>query len=204
MSRFPLIFTLILFLSLQIHQTVNAQERTFEFDPNLEYDSQITSPAEFLGYELGDEYTLHSEVVRYFQQLDEESDKLTLHKYGETYEGRGLYYAVITSEENQESIDEIRNTNLRLANPDELGDEERNQMMAEQPVLVWLSYNVHGNEPSSSESAMQTAYRMVAGMDLETDQMREDAITIIDPMINPDGRDRYVFWVQIGKKSCTE
>ncbi|MDR9364485.1 MAG: M14 family metallopeptidase [Balneolaceae bacterium] len=199
MPRFPIIFCLLLFLSLQLAEPADAQERTFEFDPNIEYDSQITSPAEFLGYELGDEYTLHSEVVRYFQHLDEESDKLTLHKYGETYEGRGLYYALITSEENQESIDEIRNTNLRLANPDELGEEERSQMIAEQPVLVWLSYNVHGNEPSSSESAMQTAYRMVAGMDQETNQMREDGITIIDPMINPDGRDRYVFWYKSAK-----
>ena len=160
---------------------------------------QITSPANFLGYELGDEYTLHSDVVRYFRQLDEESNMLTLHKYGETYEGRGLYYAVITSEESQGSIGELRERNLRLANPDDIEGDERNRLLAEQPVLVWLSYNVHGNEPSSSEAAMQTAYRMVAGMDGETEQMRQDAITIIDPMINPDGRDRYVFWYKSAK-----
>lgn len=192
----------LIYLSLYIFSLSNtslAQERTFEFDPGIDYDSNITSPDEFLGYELGNEYSLHSDVVRYFKQLDEESDKLTLHKYGETYEGRGLYYAVITSEENQASIDEIRNTNLSLADPDELGDEERNQILGEQPVSVWLSYNVHGNEASSSEAAMQTAYRMVAGLDSETVQLRQDAITIIDPMINPDGRDRYVFWYKSAK-----
>lgn len=199
MTRSTLIFTVLLLLSIQIVQTANAQERTFEFDPDIEYDSEITSPADFLGYELGDEFTLHSEVVRYFKKLDEESDKLTLHKYGETYEGRGLYYAVITSEENQISIDDLRNRNLSLANPDELGEDERDQILEDQPVSVWLSYNVHGNEPSSSEAAMQAAYRMVAGMDEETDQMRQDAITIIDPMINPDGRDRYVFWYKSAK-----
>lgn len=176
-----------------------AQERTFEFDPDIEYDSNIHSPADFLGYELGDEFTLHSDVVRYFKYLDEASDKMTVHKYGETYEDRGLYYAVITSEENQASIDEIRNQNLSLANPDELSSDERNQILDNQPVSVWLSYNVHGNEASSSEAAMQTAYRMVAGMDDETEQLRQNAITILDPMINPDGRDRYVFWYKSAK-----
>lgn len=191
-----------IFLSLFIFTLCNyvtAQDRTFEFDPELEYDSGITSPAEFLGYELGKEYSLHSDIVRYLKQLDSESDKITLHKYGETYEGRGLYYAVITSEENQSSIDELRNNNLSLANPDELSDDEADELLSEQPVLVWLSYNVHGNEASSSEAAMQTAYRMVAAQDAETQEMLNEAITIIDPMINPDGRDRYVFWYKSAK-----
>ena len=29
------------------------------------------------------------------------------------------------------------------------------------PVIVWLSYNVHGNETSSSEAAMMTLYALV-------------------------------------------
>lgn len=192
------LFFLILFVLNFSHLSI-AQERNFEFDPDIEYDSNISSPADYLGYELGDEYTLHSDVVRYFTYLDDASDKITIHKYGETYEGRGLYYAVITSEENQASIDELRKQNLNLANPDELDDDTRNQLLENQPVSVWLSYNVHGNEPSSSEAAMQTAYRMVAGMDDETEQLRQDAITILDPMINPDGRDRYVFWYKSAK-----
>lgn len=197
MIRSALLF--LTFVTLYSFHSSKAQERSFEFDPEIEYDSSIQSPAEFLGYELGDEYTLHSEVVRYFKYLDEESDKITLQKYGETYEGRDLYYAVITSEENQGSIEELKEQNLNLANPDELDDEQRNQILDNQPVTVWLSYNVHGNEPSSSEAAMQTAYRMVAGLDKETEQLNRDAITIIDPMVNPDGRDRYVFWYKSAK-----
>lgn len=201
MTRSVLKLSIPLLILLLFIQGATAQERNFEFDPDLEYDSSITSPADFLGYELGEEFSLHSDIVRYFQQLDEESDKLTLHKYGETYEGRGLYYAVITSEENQGSIEDLRENNLTLADPDELGNNERDEIVSEQPISVWLSYNVHGNEPSSSEAAMQTAYRLVAGMDEETQQMRNDAITIIDPMINPDGRDRYVFWYKSAKSN---
>lgn len=202
-SSFRLQATALLFLALILLSGTNlfAQERTFEFDPDITYDSEIPSPEEFLGYELGSAFTLHSDVMRYFEHLDELSDRITFHKYGETYEGRGLYYAVITSEKNQALIDQLRNNNLRLADPDSLSSTAADLVISNQPVTVWLSYNVHGNEPSSSEAAMQSAYRLVAGTDTETAALRESAITIIDPMINPDGRDRYVFWYKSAKSN---
>jgi hypothetical protein len=185
----------LLFVSgicLMVSNQVFAQDEfayeRFQFHPNLNYDSEITSPAEFLGYEPGKEYTFHHRVMDYFKQLDEESGRLTFHKYGTTYEGRGLYYAVISSEENQANIESIRQANIELANnPESNGIDDK-------PVVVWLSYNVHGNEPSSSEAAMQTAYRLVAGADKETENWLQNSVVIIDPMINPDGRDRYVYW----------
>ncbi|NGP76034.1 hypothetical protein G3570_05295 [Balneolaceae bacterium YR4-1] len=193
--------TLLFLILFSYSTTLSAQERTFEFDSDITYDSEIPSPEEFLGYELGSSFTLHSDVMRYFQRLDELSDRITFHKYGETYEGRGLYYAVITSEKNQALIDQLRNNNLRLSDPDSLNSTAADLVISNQPVTVWLSYNVHGNEPSSSEAAMQAAYRLVAGSDTETASMRESAITIIDPMINPDGRDRYVFWYKSAKSN---
>ncbi len=198
LSRF---LTFLFLLSFSTFSAAFGQERTFEFDPGISYDSSIPSPAEYLGYELGSEYTFHSDVMAYFKRLDELSDRISFHKYGETYEGRGLYYAVITSEENAGMIDELRRNNKRLAHPDSLSGTSADLMMNEQPVTVWLSYNVHGNEPSSSEAAMRTAYRLVAGTDQETARMRDEAITIIDPMINPDGRDRYVFWYKSSKSN---
>ena len=191
---------LLAFFAFALTTTLGfSQQRNFEFDPGLNYDSYIPSPEQFLGYDLGSEYTLHSDVVRYLQRLDQLSKRITLHKYGETYEGRGLYYAVITSEENQSIIDRLRNNNRRLSHPDSLNNTSADLLISKQPVTVWLSYNVHGNEPSSSEAAMQAAYRLVAAGDAETQSMREDAITIIDPMLNPDGRDRYVFWYKSAK-----
>lgn len=165
----------------------NAYER-FQFEPDLNYNSEITSPAEFLGHELGEAFTFHYKVMDYFKKLDEESDKLILFKYGTTYEGRGLYYAVISSDENQSNIEAIRDANVELANNPE------STSIDGKPVVVWLSYNVHGNEASSSEAAMQTAYRLIAANDDETQNWLENAVVIIDPMINPDGRDRYVYW----------
>ena len=180
---------------------LQAQDNRFQFDPKINYNPEISSPAEFLGYRLGSEFTLHSDVMQYFKYLAENSDRLSLHKYAETYEGRELYYAVVSSGDNMGQIDQLRTNNLGLANPDSVGRSAAERMMEDQPITVWLSYNVHGNEPSSSESAMQTAYRLVAGSDAETSRMREEAITIIDPMLNPDGRDRYVFWYKSSRSN---
>ncbi|RPF78949.1 MAG: hypothetical protein CBC65_009435, partial [Rhodothermaceae bacterium TMED105] len=170
--------------------TANAQDafERFQFDPNVEYNESIPSPEEFLGYALGEEYSFHYQVMDYFHALDEASDKLTFHPYGTTYEGRTLYYAVITSEENQGSIDQIK------ANAQAIAHHPENASIEDHPVVVWLSYNVHGNEPSSSEAAMQTAYRLIAAEDESTASWLENAVVIIDPMLNPDGRDRYVYW----------
>lgn len=192
---------LIIALFLISANLLQAQEERFQFDPDISYDAEISSPAEFLGYELGAEFSLHSDVVSYFKYLSENSDYLTLQKYGETYEGRDLYFAVVTSKENQNNIDELRNDNLQLTDPASLRNTTAESIVSEQPVTVWLSYNVHGNEPSSSEAAMQTAYRLVAGMDAESRDMRNKAITILDPMVNPDGRDRYVFWYKSSRSN---
>ncbi|MAO63389.1 MAG: zinc carboxypeptidase [Balneola sp.] len=146
--------------------------------------AQLQSPAEFLGYELGDQWTPHYKVLNYFQHVAEESPKVTLSEYGKTNEGRELVYAVVSSEENQKNIEEIRVNNLRLAGL-ESGSPTENQK-----AIVWLSYNVHGNETSSSEAAMNTVYKLLT----EKSNWLESTVVVMDPMVNPDGRDRYVNW----------
>lgn len=177
-------------ITVLIPVSAHAQDafERFLFDAELEYNESIPTPEEFLGYPLGEEYSFHYQVMDYFHALDEASEKLTFHPYGTTYEGRTLYYAVITSEGNQENIDEIQ------ARAQEIAHNPKQASIEDQPVVVWLSYNVHGNEPSSSEAAMQTAYRLIAAEDEETASWLENAVVIIDPMLNPDGRDRYVYW----------
>jgi hypothetical protein len=183
-----LLFTLLGLFAFNAQAQIEEAIERFQFDPDVSYDASITSPKDYLGYELGAEYTFHHQVMGYLRLLAEESDKITMHEYARTYEGRDLNYAIITSEENHANLEEIKQANLNLAiNPE-------NATIGDNPIVVWMSYNVHGNEPSSSESAMQTAYRLVAGSNAETSNWLNNAVVIIDPMINPDGRDRYVYW----------
>lgn len=146
--------------------------------------AQLQSPAEFLGYELGDQWTPHYKVHDYFNHVAENSDMVTIQKYGETYEGRELVIATVSSAANQSRSEEIRTNNLKRVGFID------GEPTADKTPIVWLSYNVHGNETSSSEAALYTIYSLIT----ENSAWLDDVMVIMDPMINPDGRDRYVNW----------
>ena len=142
---------------------------------------QIQSPAEFLGYELGDSFTRHHKVVEYYQQLAAaDPDRVVLEKYGETNEGRPLYLVFLGSKNSISNREQIRVNHLKTL----VGES------TEDYSIVWLSYNVHGNESVSTEASMKTAFELLT----EKSHFLDNTLVIIDPCINPDGRDRYVNW----------
>ena len=142
---------------------------------------QIQSPAEFLGYELGDSFTRHHKVVEYYQQLAAaDPDRVVLEKYGETNEGRPLYLVFLGSKNSISNREQIRVNHLKTL----VGES------TEDYSIVWLSYNVHGNESVSTEASMKTAFKLLT----EKSHFLDNTLVIIDPCINPDGRDRYVNW----------
>lgn len=141
------------------------------------------NPQQFLGYSIGEQFTRHHRVVDYFYALEKAfPDNIKVVKTGQTYEKRDLLLAFIGTSENLKRLEEIRQQHLT-------------QDPRENLAIVWLSYNVHGNESSGTEAAMQTAYRLL------TDKMGylDNTVVIMDPCLNPDGRDRYVnFYYQYG------
>jgi len=160
--------------------------------------AQLKSPDEFLGYSLGSKFTPHYKIVNYFNQAAAAIPQMMkLEKYGETNEGRELLLAVVSTPENMTRIEEIRKNNLRLT-----GILKDKPADAGSPVIVWLSYNVHGNEASSSEVSMKTLYELLSPVNAQTKNWLKNTVIIIDPCLNPDGRDRYVNWFNqmVGKK----
>ena len=156
-------------------------------------NGQLRSPDEFLGYKIGTRYTPHWKIVNYFQHVaTNASANVKLEQYGQTNEGRPLLLSFISSSENISRLEQIRLNNLRLAN---LATDKAAPVEENAPALVWLSYNVHGNETSSSEAAMMTLWALVTGPPNTTiKDWLKNTVVIIDPCINPDGRDRYVNW----------
>ena len=153
------------------------------FDINSQ---NLKSPSDFLGYEIGTQYSRHSQVVDYFNHVSIEMSKnVSLFSYGKTYERRPLFYAVISSEKNIAEIEKIRLDNISALNYDPIWQSRTNDK-----AIVWLSYSVHGNESSSTEASMQTVYELLTNRS----ELLENTIVIIDPCLNPDGRDRYANW----------
>ncbi|WP_231490537.1 M14 family metallopeptidase [Pedobacter sp. Leaf170] len=150
--------------------------------------AQVKSPDEFLGYELGTYFTPHYKVADYFRQTASASSKnVKLIEYGKTNEGRPLMVAVISSPENISKIEQIRSNNLAIATGKSAGID-----LANQPGILWLSYNVHGNEANSTETSMKMLYNLVSGTNQPANGWLKNTVVIIDPCLNPDGRDRYV------------
>jgi len=149
--------------------------------------AQTKSPAEFLGYELGERFTPHHNIVAYYEHVAENNSNVKIQYYGTTNELRPLLVAFISSQENIDNLENIRQDNLR-----------RTGMLSGNPStkipVTWMSYNVHGNEAVSSEATMMTLWALVDPENQDTKTWLENNLVVMDPCINPDGRDRYAMW----------
>ncbi|BAO76764.1 M14 family metallopeptidase [Winogradskyella sp. PG-2] len=151
----------------------------------LSIAQSIQSPSDFLGYDIGTQFSRHHQVVDYFQSIANVlPNQVKFEKYGETNERRELYLTYVSSEENIKNLETIRENNLKNTGLIDGTPTSTNT------AIVWLSYNVHGNEASSTEASMLTLYKLLT----ERQDLLENTVVIIDPCINPDGRDRYVNW----------
>lgn len=146
--------------------------------------AQTKSPETFLGYELGSRFTPHHRLQAYFAHVAETSDRVSMQYYGESIENRPLWVVFVSEKSNLQHLTQIQQDNLRRAGI------EDGQPSTSIPV-VWLSYNVHGNEAAASEAAMMTLHELVNG---ESAEWLSNTMVVIDPCLNPDGRERYVGW----------
>ena len=190
-----LLVHVLLISSFLISELKSQPSAEFFYYESGSFNSAVSSPAEFLGYQLGERYTTHHRVVDYAKRLAQKSPRVRVETYGETNEGRELILLIISSESNMSRLEEIQKNLAALRQPHEWKDASKiSKIIDSSPAIFWLSYNVHGNEPSSSEAAMQVAYQLAAGTDEKTETLLRDLVIIIDPMLNPDGRERYVNW----------
>ncbi len=148
----------------------------------------ISAPAEFLGYPIGERFTPHHRILAYFDELAKRSSLITMRTIGTTYEDRPLVLATLTSAKNHASLDAIRANVATLAR----GEGDAAALTKATPAIVWLAFGVHGNESSSAESSMMVAHALLTNPDLT--RLLDDLVVIIDPLQNPDGRERYVQW----------
>jgi len=183
-----LLVFLILFFCL-----FSARAQNNYFFPSGTFDPAIPSPEQFLGYPIGEWHTRHDRIVSYFQELARVSPKAHFQIIGYTHEHRPQVVLTITSPENYARIEEIRKEHLKLADP------TQSVSISSMPVIITHGYNVHGNEPSSSEAAMLTAYYLIASQGAEAERTLKEAVIHVDPNYNPDGRDRHSNWANMHK-----
>lgn len=186
--RLPLIIAAALLAT-----TASAQD-DFVYWPNADYDPAIPTVESVLGYAPGERITWHKDARRYFEALaSSQPERVSLHRYATSWEGRELFYVVITSPENMARIDDIKHGMQSLRNADVTSRAEAAAIIASAPAVTWLAYSIHGNEISSTDAAMLTAYHLLASNgDSRVSDILRDTVVVIDPVQNPDGRDRFI------------
>ena len=140
---------------------------------------QLQSPEQFLGYKIGTRYTPHWRIVDYYKYIATAVPNMVkLQQYGQTNEGRPLLVVYVSDTKNINNLDAIRSNNLALAQ--ETGSAGN---VTNTPAVVWLSYNVHGNEASSSEAGMLTLFALVDPANTKTKQWLQNTLVIMDPCL---------------------
>jgi len=176
-----------------VHPEPGIGDYTLPFFPMNQFESKVASPDSILGYKLGSKPVSHRDIILYFEYLDKHFKNAQLHKYGHTYEGRELVYLVITSEENFNRLDVIRENIGKLADPRKLDNSsEAKQIIKTTPAIAWMAYAIHGDELSGADAGVQLAYQLLAGTDEFSKMIRDSLVICIDPLQNPDGRTRFL------------
>ena len=158
----------------------------------VRYNRSIPKPEEIIGHQIGTSHTRTDQVVDYFEALASRSNRIILNDHALTHEGRRLIHAIVTHPDNHENLEIIREENLKLSDkPNSMSDQDLNKM----PLVAYLGFSIHGDEASGTEASLLLLYHLAAGSGKQIDDILKNTVLIIDPMFNPDGRDRFVNWV---------
>ncbi|MEN1726957.1 MAG: M14 family zinc carboxypeptidase [Pseudomonadota bacterium] len=150
-----------------------------DFDP----DPAIPTPAEVFGFEMGELHPRHDQIAGYLEALAEASDRVELEVIGQSHGRRDLMLLTFVSPDRRDQLNAIRAS--RLAD----------SRSGEGPVVLWMGYNVHGNEPSAASAAVVAAWYLAADRSERTRAWLDEMVIVIDPVMNPDGLDRFAHWV---------
>jgi hypothetical protein len=146
---------------------------------------------EVTGHDFGERITQHHQAMQYLERLAAASSRVTLVRMGQSWERRDLVMAVVTSPENHARLEEIRQNSLRLADPRGTSAAEADAIIANQPVITWYGGSIHGFELSGTEGVLKLLEHLTTRNDPATMEVLRNTVVLIDPMLNPDGRDAF-------------
>jgi len=173
--------------------SAQAVELDYYLPMDVSYDPSIPTPEEYFGYQVGTWHLRHDQLIGYLRAVDEASDRITLETYGYTHEQRPLVLLTVTSPDNHQHLEQIKRQHQLLSDPQQSGTLNAAAM----PVIVWLGYSIHGNEPSGSNSVPLLTYYLAAAQNRGLERKLEGMVILIDPCFNPDGLARFAHWANM-------
>ena len=156
-----------------------------------EYIETIDKPEKFLGFEYATRVATPEQITSAIQAWSNQSDRLKVVEYARSHENRPLHAVFISSPNNLDSLDEIKNKVTQLSDARITNDRVAKTLIDELPAIAWMAYSIHGNETSGADAALGIIYHLIASKDTTVIDMLDEMVIIIDPVMNPDGRARF-------------
>lgn len=174
---------------------LNGQEGMEYYLPEGEYNAEIPTPMEILGYNPGDWHVTHDQLVIYLKALDAASDRIVMQEYARSHENRALYNLIISDPSNLSRLERIRKDHIQLTDHS-ISDRVD---ISDLPAILYQGYTIHGNESSGVNAAMVNAYYLAAGLSKEVMHTLKNTVILLDPCYNPDGMNRFASWANTHK-----
>lgn len=191
MRKLLLLFILI---STQIQAQTNDVSLDYYLPENVNYNPDIPTPQEVIGFVPGQWHVTHDRLLNYMQKLAEVSPRIQIENRGTTYEGRPLVLLTISSPENLQNIEQIRQNHLKL-----IGKNAESVNTSEMPIVINQGFSIHGNEPSGANAALVYAYYLAAAEGPQIENALQNTVILLDPSFNPDGLQRFAYWANTNK-----
>ena len=180
--------------TLSAQNTTSKLSLDYYLPDQVTYNPEIPKPQELLGYMPGEWHVSHDQLIGYMQRLAEASPRIGIERRGSTFEGRPILLLTITSPQNQQNLEEIRERHAALT--EEGG---ANLDTSTMPVVVYQGMSIHGNEASGSNAGLLAAYYLAAAEGPEIESLLNDVVILFDPSFNPDGLQRFSYWANTNK-----
>ncbi len=162
------------------------------FFPGAQHDPNIPPPDAILGFPVGERPAMHAQVEAIIRDLAQRSPRARLFEYARSHEGRTLWYLIISTPENIQRLDAIKADAARLGDPRNLSAADAERLIQTMPAIAWMAYVIHGDEMSGTDASLALAWHLCASTDAAVQDLLSKVIVVIDPNMNPDGRDRCI------------
>ena len=183
---------LLLCLFVSFSSMAQKVDLSYYLPKDVSYNKSIPTPVSVIGHEVGEWHITHDKLVEYMKALAASSDRINIEFTGKTFEDRPLLLLTITSPKNHQNLENIRKTHIEATNSSSVS-------IAENPIVVYQGFSIHGNEPSGSNAALAVAYYLAAAEGTAIDDLLDNAVILFDPSFNPDGLQRFAYWANTNR-----
>ena len=175
---------------------------TTELVDHLPASDTVPTPLKFFNRIVGTpgELTYAKDIYRYYEALDKASDRITMWSIGKTEEGRDMVLLAVADEATIKQIDKYKAMTASLTDPRKTTEEQAQQLIKTAKPIYWITSGMHSTENGGPEMLIELPYRLAVEETPFIQQIRNNVITIITPVIEVDGREKQVDTYYFNKK----